>query len=121
MTSQRQFTNGKLLRSCYAFLVLPFAPRVLAAVDLAKTEHPHPLGSSVSDNFATDFDLGGHGSLSRRRRQLDDDARLGSSADEHGRLLQLRESGVTNRHSRTAGSAQNFHLDIKLLCKRVHK
>jgi hypothetical protein len=45
----------------------------------------------------------------------------GSSADEHGRLLQLRESGVTNRHSRTAGSAQNFHLGVKLLCKRVHK
>jgi hypothetical protein len=25
---QRQITNGKLLRSCYAFLVLPFAPRM---------------------------------------------------------------------------------------------
>jgi hypothetical protein len=39
ISRQRQFTNGKLLRSSYAFLVLPFAPRILVAVDLAKTEH----------------------------------------------------------------------------------
>jgi hypothetical protein len=65
---RRQFTNGKLLRSCYAFLVLPFAPRMLAAVDLAKTEYAHPLGAAVPDNFATDFDLGGHNYFSLKRR-----------------------------------------------------
>jgi hypothetical protein len=75
---QRQFTNGKLLRSCYAFFVLPFAPRMLAAVDLAKIEHAHPLGAPVPDNLATDFDLGGHGSHSGRRRSTT--MRLGSSA-----------------------------------------
>jgi hypothetical protein len=37
---------------------------MLAAVDLAKAEHAHPLG----DNFATDFDLGGHGFPLKRAR-----------------------------------------------------
>jgi hypothetical protein len=50
-----------LLRSRYVFLVAPFAPSMLAAVDLAKAENAHRLGASVLDNFATDFDLGGHG------------------------------------------------------------
>jgi hypothetical protein len=58
---QGQFINGKLLRSLYAFLALPFAPSMLAAVDLAIAENAHPLGAAVPDNFATDFDLGGHG------------------------------------------------------------
>jgi hypothetical protein len=52
----------------YAFLVAPFAPSMLAAVDLAKAEHAHPLGVVVPDNFATDFDLGGHGFPLKRAR-----------------------------------------------------
>jgi hypothetical protein len=41
---------------------------MLAAVDLAKAEHAHPLGVVVPDNFATDFDLGGHGFPLKRAR-----------------------------------------------------
>jgi hypothetical protein len=99
---QRQFTNGILLRSRHAILVPPFAPRMLASVDLAKTEHSHPLGAAVPDNFATDFDLGGHSSLSRRRRKLDDDARPGIigpsvGGDEHGRLPPARSTAPRRR------------------------
>jgi hypothetical protein len=73
---QRQLTNGKLLRSRHAFLVLPSAPRMLAAIDLAKTEHAHPLGAAAPDNFATHFDLGGQSSTS-----LDDTADLKTMLD----------------------------------------
>jgi hypothetical protein len=64
---------------------------------------PPEFGARAPDNFATDFDLGGHGSLSRGQCRPDDDAPFQAgvrNATHARRQISTSVLGRTNRRRR---------------------